>query len=225
MRSFGGFPPGKTRFTPIPDLFYTELLPAIDDLAELKVTLYMFYSLNRQRGYPRYQTGQELAGEGVLLTALASLCQPSQDPVDLLEQALEQAVERGSLLRLSICDEDDETHYYFVNSAQGRQAVDQVKSGELELETTGFVREPHIVAERHNIFELYERNIGLLQPLLSEELKEAAASYPQDWIEDAFQIAVEANARSWRYIRTVLERWKAQGRQNDNRRRNYSRRA
>ncbi|MDQ7029164.1 MAG: DnaD domain protein [Ardenticatenia bacterium] len=55
-------------------------------------------------------------------------------------------------------------------------------------------------------------NIGLLQPVLAEELREAAATYPETWIEEAFRIAAEHNVRNWRYIRTILERWAREGR-------------
>ena len=70
MKPFAGFPAGKVRLTPVPDLFFAELLTAIDDLAELKVTLFMFWFLYRQTGQPRYMTWAELASEGVLLGAL-----------------------------------------------------------------------------------------------------------------------------------------------------------
>jgi DnaD/phage-associated family protein len=67
------------------------------------------------------------------------------------------------------------------------------------------------VVERPNIFVLYEQNIGLIQPLIAEELREAEKTYPAAWIEEAFKIAVERNARNWRYIQRILERWAAEG--------------
>ena len=36
---FGGFPDGKTHLTRIPAAFFGELLPQIDHLGELKLTL------------------------------------------------------------------------------------------------------------------------------------------------------------------------------------------
>jgi len=63
-----------------------------------------------------------------------------------------------------------------------------------------------------NIFELYEQNIGLLSPLIAEELKEAEQRYPGEWIEGAFREAVARNVRNWRYIARILERWESQGR-------------
>lgn len=219
MKTFAGFPAGPTRFTPIPDQFFAALLPEIDDLAELQLTLYLFWSLNRQQGSPRYLTLRELEAEGLLLTALGA-AQPGADAATLLStlhQALERALERGTLLRLSVSSAGDESadpqveHYIFVNTPQGRKAVAEVKAGTLVLERPGVVHEPHISQPRPSIYELYERNIGVLPPLLSEELKEAEQTYPPDWIEDAFRIAVAQNARRWRYIHSILERWTREG--------------
>jgi len=213
MRPFAGFPAGKTRFTPLPDLFFSELLAAIDDLAELKLTLYMFWALNRQRGYPRYMTRAEMEAEGPLLTSLQHTGEG--EPVAILREALEKAVARGTLLRVTISSESQQADYLFLNTPQGRRAVEQVKSGELLLETTGYVREAHVEQENPRIFELYEQNIGLLQPLLAEELAEAELTYPATWIVDAFRIAVEHNVRNWRYIRSILERWQRDGKDDE----------
>lgn len=66
-------------------------------------------------------------------------------------------------------------------------------------------------AARPNIFALYEENIGLLTPLIAEELKEAEKRYPRKWIEEAFREAVVLNKRSWRYIARILENWASGG--------------
>ena len=69
------------------------------------------------------------------------------------------------------------------------------------------------MVERPNIFVLYEQNIGLLSPLLADELKDAAEQYPAEWIEAAFREAVQHNKRKWSYIRAILRRWETEGRQ------------
>jgi len=213
MNRFEGFPKGKTRFTAIPDLFFVELLQQIDDLGELKLILYMFYCLNRQRGYPRYMTVPELEAEGPLLTAL--LTDQDQDPKTRLHDAIERAVARRTLLRLRVGEDGDQVDYLFINTALGRRAVDEVQKGALILEKTGPVREPRIARERPSILDLYEQNIGLLQPILTDELLEADETYPASWIEQAFKIAAEHNARRWRYVKSILERWAAQGKDHD----------
>jgi DnaD/phage-associated family protein len=211
MTPFAGFPTGKTRFTPLPDLLFSEVLVDIDDLAEIQVTLFMFWFINRQQGHPRYMTLAELEAEGVLLTALAANPADAANPVAALRRGVGKAVARGTLLQLVIEGDSGPTTYLLINTAQGRQAVEAVKRGELVLDTVGPVREPHIARPRPNIWALYEQNIGLLQPLLAQELEEAARDYPPAWIEEAFQIAVERNARHWRYIRAILERWATEG--------------
>jgi DnaD/phage-associated family protein len=62
------------------------------------------------------------------------------------------------------------------------------------------------------IFVLYEQNIGLLTPMIADELRDAEKTYPAEWIEDAMQEAVHLNKRSWRYVRRILERWRVEGR-------------
>jgi DNA replication protein len=213
MKSFAGFPKGKVRLTPVPDLFFAELLPAIDDLAEIKLTLFMFWYLHRQTGYPRYMTLDELLAEGPLLAALQGL---GAEPAATLRGAVERAAARGTLLRLVVGDNQGEVVYLFGNTPQGRQAVEEARRGELLLERAGHVREPHAEDLRPSIFRLYEDNIGLLTPLMAEELTLAADQYPEQWLEDALRIAVESNVRNWRYVRGILERWEREGRDEAN---------
>src|SRR5207249_7916281 len=65
---------------------------------------------------------------------------------------------------------------------------------------------------RPGIYELYEQNIGLLTPLIAEELREAERRYPSEWIEDAFREAVAYNRRNWRYVERILDNWATRGR-------------
>ena len=59
---------------------------------------------------------------------------------------------------------------------------------------------------------LYEGHIGVLTPMIADALREAEDTYPPSWIEDAFKIAVENNARNWRYVSAILNRWQVEGR-------------
>lgn len=73
------------------------------------------------------------------------------------------------------------------------------------------------VTNKPNIFKLHEQNIGIVTPILADALIDAENKYPWKWLEDAYRIAVEQNARSWAYIDAILKRWQAQGNQDDNR--------
>ena len=218
MKGFLGFPGGKQPYTPLPDLFFSELLPEIDHLAELKVTLYIFYLLTQQKGQRPCVSGDELAGDEQLLAGLSS---PAVSAAEALRDALERAVARRTLLRVTAEADGSERDWYFVNSEKGRQALDDLLAGKWVPAELG--KPVRVQAQRPNIFVLYEQHIGPLTPFLAEQLGEAEDTYPALWIEDAFREAVELNKRSWRYIQRILERWQAEGRTDETSRRDDER--
>jgi DnaD/phage-associated family protein len=69
-----------------------------------------------------------------------------------------------------------------------------------------------------NMFRLYEENIGPLTPMIAETLRDAIEAYPENWIQEAIQIAVNNNVRRWSYISTILTRWQEEGRDGTDRR-------
>lgn len=208
MHTFKGFPPGKQRKTWLPESFFTDLLPLIDDLAELKVTLFSFQALNQKEGEFRYLRRRDFANDAALIAGLQQI-DPQADPHVLLENALKRVVERGTLLIAAISLQGKSETLYFANTPQGRKAVDQVSAGKWQ---PGDLHNPvEILPARPNIYQLYEANIGSLTPLMADELKDAEAEYPAAWLEEAFRLAVEHNKRNWRYIRAILERWDREG--------------
>jgi DNA replication protein len=246
MTLFAGFPAGKNPYVPIPEVFFTVLLPEIEDMAELKVTLHLFWLLAQKKGDPRCVSDRELLDDAVLLRSLKRKGDPR--PVEeRLQRGLDQAIARGTILRIhlkllnDISDEEELVGWYFFNTARSRKVVQELQGGEvlpgslLEAETRPVVQQANTAAaiaartpayrrfpasshvevqiERPNIFTLYEQNIGLLSPLIADELRDAADKYPVDWIEAAFREAVLHNKRKWSYIRAILRRWETEGRQ------------
>lgn len=65
---------------------------------------------------------------------------------------------------------------------------------------------PEIGAGRTNIVVLYERNIGMLSPLVGEKLADLVESYGEEWVAQAIEIAVERNKRRLDYITGILQR-------------------
>ncbi len=209
-REFRGFP-SRTNFTPVSNSFFSALLPQIDDLAELKVTLHIFWALYRKKDYPKFITYSELRGDEALMAGI----QNSSTDEEQLRPALEKAVKRGTLLSLKVEKDDEPGELYFLNSEKDQRAIIQIENGEIVLD--GIIRiEPASTEEKPNIFTLYEQHIGLLTPMIAEDLREAENIYPASWIEDAFREAVSLNKRSWRYISRILERWASEGK-NDGR--------
>ncbi len=194
---FLGFP-ARAEVTPIPNLFFASVLPQIGDVAELKAILYVFWLVSR-RGNNRFVSFTELVSRGWL-------------PEDGLRQALARAVERKVLLSLEVEIEGKTEEVYVVNDASGRREIEKIKQGRVpEVHALVGQAEKGGKAELSNIFTLYEQNIGLLTPMIADELREAEKLYPWEWIESAFREAVALNKRSWRYISRILERWAIEG--------------
>ncbi|MBN1218725.1 MAG: DnaD domain protein [Anaerolineae bacterium] len=207
MEKFNGFPTGELRFTSVPDLFFARLLPQIDSLVELKVTLHFMWVHYRQAR--QAVSFNELLADETLGQSLSLL---DEDIEATLAQGLQRAVERGTLLNVQVEDENGAHNLYLLNSERGRQAQRKFEAGEIGVVATSGA-EVAAPTKRSNIFELYEDNIGLISPILADELKDAEATYPPQWIEDAFKIAVENNVRRWSYIRAILERMATAGRE------------
>ncbi len=219
MPAFAGFPSGKTHQTPIPAAFFHDLLPQIDHLGELKVTLYAFWFLDHQEGPLRYLTQADMLKDQQLMEAMDP--NPARDPFSsdqparaALLDALDRATRRGTLLRATPPGRGAEDTLYFLNTPRGRSALQSLQNGDWMPGLEGRVQAA-LGIERPNIYKLYEENIGPLTPLISDALQDAELAYPPDWIEDAFKKAVQANARKWRYIEAILKSWKEKGRDHE----------
>jgi DnaD/phage-associated family protein len=191
-------------------MFFSELLPLIDNMCELKVTLHMFWLVGLRRDVlspgARLDT---LLGDDVLLRSLES---PDRSGAAALQEGLERAVARGTLLHLALERDGDLQHWYFFNSEHGRKALARLEAGDWSaLPELRPAAQSRLRIERPNVFILYEQNIGPLTPLIVEELREAEQCYTASWIEEAIRVAVEQNVRRWRYVRAILERWSSEG--------------
>lgn len=206
MLEFDGFPAGELKFSSIPDLFFSQLLPQIDNLAELKVTLHMLWL--RQRDRKQVISLAELQTDETLIHSLRTI---SSEPYLVLEQGLQAAVVRGSLLQAALSNDEGDHTLYFLNSEGGRRALEKLQAGEMGVVAVQGAELVSPQGPRENIFELYEANIGLLSPILADELKDAEMTYPTAWIAEAFKIAVENNVRKWSYIRAILESMATEG--------------
>jgi DNA replication protein len=222
MEKFAGFP-ARMQFTPVPNAFFSNLLPQIGDIAELKTTLQVLAMLYRQRGYPRFIPYHQLLASKSLMSGLSSTAAP---PEQSLRRALEMATRRGTLLSLSIDRDGAVEDIYFLNDEPSRQAIAKIQKGELKLPVVeGRQATDTSPEEPPDIFNLYEQNVGMLTPMIAEELREAERLYPQTWINGAIKEAVAANKRNWRYIAAILERWATEGKESGTYKRDSKRQA
>ncbi len=218
MEQFRGFP-AKMQFTPLPNLFFSSLLPQISDITELKTTLHFLWALYHKRGYPRFTTYRELLSNTSLMSSLREEAKP---PGEALRQALEMATKRGTILHIVLDKDGVPEDVYFLNSESERRVVAKIQNGELILSGLKVEGQADIETEElPDIFTLYEQNIGMLTPMIAEELREAEKLYPETWIRDAIKEAVNQNKRKWSYISAILERWSVEGRSDGTYRRDF----
>ncbi len=207
MQGWAGFPAGAVPTTRVPNTLFTDLLPIIDNLAELKVTLHLLWLISRKRGPLRYARLNELLADRLFLKGLET---PMLDGASALRDGLERATARGTLLHATVHRGDVAEEWYMVNSQNGRDVLAKLRSGELDL-SADVAEDVQLHVERPNIFVLYEQNIGILTPMMADELRAAETEYPGDWVAEAFRTAVANNKRNWRYIKKILERWQREG--------------
>ncbi len=207
MKGFPGFPDGKMRLTQVPNLFFSDLLPIIDNLAELKVTMYAFWALGQREGKVRYLRLADFLSDTEFVKGLGPTLNLA---TEALLDGIERAVARGTFLHVNVESADGKMDLYFLNTEKGRTAVDGITRGEWRPNPNE--DEPiTLLVERPNIFILYEQNIGPLTPIIADELRDAEQTYPLRWVEEAIELAVQNNVRKWRYVLSILERWRQEG--------------
>ncbi len=203
--TFPGFP-ARAQSTAIPNVFFSDLLPKLTDPVALGVALYAFTLLSRKRGFPRYITAAELAADAGAVAFFAAL--PVSDIAGAVRRGLARAVEVGVVRMLEVEADGDCIDLVFLNAPADLRGMEAVRSGTVAV---GRVVERAATPDRTSIFTMYESLMGTLSPLIAGELTEAERLYPAAWIEAAFREAAAQNARSWRYVTRILERWATEG--------------
>ena len=208
QKTFDGFP-DRAEVTPLPNIFFTEVLPAISDINEIKTVMQVFFLLSRRKGYPRFVTFKELLNDSVINSTMYD---QTDDIEAILRKALDLAVQHKILLHISVNVGEEPDDIYFINNQTESNTIERIMCGTLQIPNIR-VREKESKGanQQKDIYSLYEQNIGLLTPIIAEELQEAEQRYPAEWIQDAFKEALRANVPNWRYIHSILKRWGREG--------------
>jgi len=206
--TFKGFPPGKLNTARVPTIFFKELLPQIDDLNEFKVTLYAIWQINQKEGEIRYLKEDDFFGDPIFMKGMGASEAAQSSAV---RAGLERALNRGTLLKASLPEGEGQLEIYFFNSPRGQAAVQSIADGSWRP-SDGDLPAATLNQEQPNIFILYEENIGPLTPLIADTLRDAEKEFPESWIRQAVEIAVQNNVRKWNYIEAILHSWQDGGR-------------
>ncbi|MBK15543.1 MAG: hypothetical protein CL770_02500 [Chloroflexi bacterium] len=103
----------------------------------------------------------------------------------------------------------------FINQKIYTNKVTGITKTVFHMETFEKTNDP-VISENNpkNIFELYEDNVGMLNPMIVDELIQAENKFPFNWIVDAVKESATRNKRNWKYIHTILETWYREGKNN-----------
>jgi DNA replication protein len=204
MTDFEGFP-ARMQFTPIPNLVFSSLLPKMTSPGEIKVLLYIFELIYLKKGNLRFVSRNELINQ------ITAGNDKDLSP-ESITGALKALTEKGIVLHLLAEGTESPEDLYFINTEANRLAVSKIQTNEIELPRLKYVKAVEASSlEAPDIFTLYEQNIGMLTPLIADELKEAEKQYPENWIKEAIKLGVSSNKRNWRYIARILEHWSTEG--------------
>ena len=203
MKSIGGFPLSDDyAVTRVPNAVLGRMLAEVEDADVIKLVLRAIWLLERQNGYPRVISVEQLKADRVLSVVFGD--------EGTFEGALEDAIDRDVLVRVSI----DGVDRLMLNTESARRvlsgalgiAVDEDQNGESDGWDAPAVR-----SVGANAFRAYEENIGALSPMIRESILSSLEDFTDEEITQAIRIAVENESRSWSFVAGVLRRWAREG--------------
>ena len=195
------------RYTPTPNIVFGKLLNEIEHVNDLKFILRIIWMINQVKRVPKYITIKEITSDKILYPIIY------KESVKETETACISMIQKASLSELLICHQINENGapntIVALNTSRNKTMLFKIQ--QIDQSESVFQATVDIAEERPNIFKLYEDNIGILNPIIADELKIAEKTYPHDWVSSAFKEAVLRNKRSWKYIKTILENWYREG--------------
>lgn len=208
---------------PVPRIFFERHLARIRDVAALKVLLTIYRYVAAEEPESPFVAEETISSDRVLLDGLRMIA-ATREPLDEIRRGIELLVAHDAVVRLCVEEGEDESYWVMPKVPENQRHLDTLVRGErpFPFSRVAHVDSPRIAIERPNVFRLYEQNIGVLTPLIVDQLIEAIELYPEGWIDEAINEAVSLNRRNWRYIQRILQRWETEGRGDETNRQNQS---
>jgi DnaD/phage-associated family protein len=204
---FDGFP-GISKATAIPNAFFALVLPRLTTPGALLAFLWAARVIQERRGDARFASADEIWAAPGARDSFETMAGGRRG----LDAGLEECACVGALIALRVTGRDVRETLYLVNDPPSRRLAARARAGDVRLRPETAVVNEAPQTQRPNIFRLYEEHVGTITPIVGERLMAAEDVYPAEWIEDAFREAAELNARNWRYIERILQRWTEEGR-------------
>lgn len=197
-------------FTRVPNALLGTVLSDMEDANAYCLILRTIWLLERQRGFPKSISVEELRRDRVLTKRLSG--------AGSFDAALNTAIDSGALLKFDIGGYE-RLWLNTVSAARlssdtaGRaKMATSAEMSEEDVDDGGWDRAAGSDADSvADAFRAYEENIGLLSPMIRENITAALEDFTDEAISSAIRIAVENESRSWSFIAGVLRRWARDG--------------
>ena len=131
IEDFAGFPT-PTHATPVPEVFFAEILPRLTSPEEIKLFLVALRRIRSRKGAIRSVTARELADATELGTLTVSTDDGTadEDRLGIVRRVMGDFVVGAVFLEVTLSDGDVA---YFVNDSEGRRAFERVRAGDATL--------------------------------------------------------------------------------------------
>ena len=211
--AFVGFPAGGLEEVPIPARLLPDLLSRIDSLAETRLTLYCYQQIGRRSEQDAWVRAHDLRSDPVLLEMMSGLSELHSSR-EVLDDALEKALVRNSLLGLELSGADGEPadKALFLNTEAGRRLRASMQAAGSAGRGDGRIPAVAQLSEAEP-FRIYHQNFGLLTPVLADQLRSLIEDFPLPWVCEAMEIAVARNKKALAYVKAILNRWEQEARE------------
>lgn len=193
---------GSTR---VPNAVLSAVLNEVEESGTVKLILRAVWLLERQRGFPASITVNELRHDRVLIRVFKSK--------ERFDAALDQSLNLGVLIKFELNNADA----LMLNTVSATRQVGHAKGAQSEnIDDDGW--DASVGSETpDDAFRAYEENIGILSPMIRENITAVLQDFSDEDIIEAIKIAVENENRSWSYVAGVLRKWARDGVPNDRR--------
>lgn len=219
----GSFEDDRERSVPIPSSFFDHHLSRIRDLAAMKVLLTLYLHLRDLDPNAPFVSEEEIFADRQLVNGVR-MAGSNREPVDEIRRGIDVLAAHDAIVRIVVEEDGAESYWLMPKSPNNQRILSVFASGSraFPYRQARTQTKARVAIERPNAFRLFEQNVGVVTPLIADQIIEAIEIYPAGWIEDAINEAVSLNRRNWRYIQRILERWSTEGRGDEAYRRNQS---
>ena len=204
---FEGFASSSTA-TAIPNLFFSRVLPTLSGPDALLAFLWLGKVTQAIKGAVRCATADDIWADDGAAAAFEALGSGRSG----LDAGLDECADKKALAVLDMAGAGGHSRHYFVNTPESRRTIARIRAGELHVRPSAITSERESAPSAPTIFKLYEEHFGTITPFVGDRLLEVSRTYPEAWVEEAVRAAALAQAKNWRYVERVLDRWTREGR-------------